>query len=204
MNLLVNNFLINILHKAHCKDLDKDMKAMEEKQKKDISKKVLVIVVVTCLLLVGGIGIFAYNMYIHRNDTINIESKNDFSVSGSGLVVTEDNHGNISQDLKKANKGNLVVRMTQGWVFTDDCTKSNAYLGNSTRNEAPVRFIITMADTGEVLLTSPEVPVGSCIENFPLSVKLSPGSYDVVVTHQLMNNGEPYGNVNTATTIVVK
>ena len=56
----------------------------------------------TCLLLVGGIGIFAYNMYIHRNDTINIESKkNDFSVSGSGLVVTEDNHGNISQDLKK-------------------------------------------------------------------------------------------------------
>ncbi len=40
-------------------------------------------------------------MYIHRNDTINIESKNDFSVSGSGLVVTEDNHGNISQDLKR-------------------------------------------------------------------------------------------------------
>lgn len=175
---------------------------MEEKQKQGVSKKVLIIVIAVCLLLVGSIGAFAYNMYIHRND--NTGSKDDLSISGGGLVVTEDNKGSITQDLKKANKGNLVVRMTQGWVFTDGCTKSNAYLGNSTRNEGPVRFIITMADTGETLLTSPEVPVGSCIENFPLSVNLSPGDYDVVITHQLMKDGEPAGNVSTAAKIVVK
>jgi len=176
---------------------------MGEKEKKGLNRKALIAIIIVLLCVVGGVTAFAINSYIHKEN--NVQEGSDLLTSGSGMVVTEDNRDDVSKSLgQKANSGSLVVRMTQGWVFTDGCTKSNAYLGNSVRNEAPVRFVITMEDTGEVLMTSPEVPVGSCIENFPLSVKLEAGTYKVIVTHQLMRDGEPYGNVNTAATITVR
>ena len=61
-----------------------------------------------------------------------------------------------------------------------------------------------MADTGEVLMTSPDVPVGSCIENFGLEKTLDPGDYDVVVAHQQIKDGEIYNTVRTSITITVK
>ena len=53
-------------------------------------------------------------------------------------------------------------------------------------------------------MQSPDVPVGSCIENFPLSVKLKPGKYNVVVAHQQVEDGEVFNTVRTSAVITVE
>ncbi len=175
---------------------------MEEKQKKAFNPKAVIIIIILLLCIGGGVGAFAYNMLKDKKPvtTVSEERLGD----GSGIVITEDNLGSAKDVVNKAENGQIVIKMTGNWLFTDGCTKSNAYIGNSEYNSFPLKFVITMADTNEVLMTSPEVPVGSCIKEFPLSVKLDPGTYSVVVSHQKIIDGKPYSAVNTAATIVVQ
>ena len=52
-------------------------------------------------------------------------------------------------------------------------------------------------------MESPDVPIGSCIENFPLSVTLDPGEYNVVIAHQQVEDGDVINTVRTSGTITV-
>ena len=53
-------------------------------------------------------------------------------------------------------------------------------------------------------MTSPDVPVGSCIENFGLNKALAAGEYDVVVAQQQIKDGQIYATVRTSAKITVK
>lgn len=176
---------------------------MEEKQKKAFNPKVLIIVIIL-LLCIGGVGAFAYTMLKDKDEEPNTNAQEERLSDGKGIVVTEDNLGAAKDIVNKAENGQIVVKLTGNWLFTDGCTKSNAYIGNSNYNSFPMKFVITMADTNEILMTSPEVPVGSCIKDFPLSVKLDPGTYNVIISHQKIIDGQPYSQVDTAATIVVQ
>ena len=94
--------------------------------------------------------------------------------------------------------------MIQNWLFKDGGKTSNAFLANSERNENDMRFEITLADTGEVIMLSPDVPPGSCIEDFPLAVELDSGVYNIVIAHQQVENGEVINTVRTSGVITVE
>jgi hypothetical protein len=53
-------------------------------------------------------------------------------------------------------------------------------------------------------MTKPEVPVGSCIENFGLPNKLPSGTYDVSIAYQAVKDGQVFSTVRTAAQIVVQ
>ncbi len=185
---------------------------MEKQGSAGVSKSVLIIIIVVALLVVGGMGAFAYGMYqkamANSGGNNNVVNNNENSAvvgaAGDGIVVSKDNLGEVKQELENLGGGQIVVKLTGNWLFTDGCTKSNAYIGNSEYNDFPMSFVISLEDTGEVILQSPEVPVGSCIQNFPLDVELEPGNYSVIITHQKLVDGEVYSSVNTAATIVVQ
>lgn len=179
---------------------------MDENKVKNKSKKgktFTIALVIVLLVTVGALGAVCVHLY-QKNSEKEETTTVDRNVSGSAIVVSDDNRSLAGQIKEKAKEGRIVVKMTQDWIFEDDCTKSNAYLANSERNTTDLRFEISLADSGEVIMTSPDVPVGSCIENFGLSKILDPGQYDVVVAHQQIKDGEVYGTVRTSATITVK
>lgn len=165
-----------------------------EKVKSPKNKKPVIIVVLLCIIMIlAAVGYFFYMN--HRPETDDAGS--------DAIIVTEDTR-NIQKDInEKVSKGMIDVKMTRNWVFEDGGKTSNAYLANSERNSYPLRFEITLEDTGEVIMESPDVPIGSCIENFPLSVTLDPGEYNVVIAHQQIEDGEVINTVRTAIPITV-
>lgn len=171
------------------------------KQKKGINPKVLIAIVV-CLIVVGAGCVFGMYRYM---DGKNKDNQTVTTDAGNGnIVISEDKKISASDIAEKVNDGMIVVKMTSKWTFNSDCTSSNAYLANSDKNNYPLKFEITRKDTGEVLMTTPEVPVGSCIENFGLPNKLPSGTYDVSIAHQAVKDGQVFSTVRTAAQIVVQ
>ena len=179
---------------------------MDENKVKNKSKKgkvLTVSLVMVLLIAVGALGAVCVHLYQKSNEE-EVTTTVDKNASGSAIVVSDDNRDLQNQINEKAKDGRIVIKMTQNWIFEDDCTKSNAYIANSERNTTDLRFEISLADTGEVIMTSPDVPVGSCIENFGLNKALAAGGYDVVVAHQQIKDGQIYATVRTSAKITVK
>lgn len=163
-----------------------------EKQKK--SRKPLIIILLLCIMVI--LAAAGYFLYINRQPE-------EDNIGSSAIIVTEDTRDAQGDINDKVAKGMIDVKMTRNWVFEDGGKTSNAYLANSERNSYDLRFEITLEDTGEVIMESPDVPIGSCVENFPLSVTLDPGEYNVIIAHQQVEDGEVINTVRTSGTITV-
>ena len=176
-----------------------------EKKIKGSSVLLTKVVPVVSLVAVIGMGAVTYNIVKNsQNEPVKIINVNNTYTSGSNMVVTEDSRDVAKIIQEKTEKGMIAVRMTQNWVFTDRGMRSNAYLANSQRNTTDLCFTVTLEDTGEIIMESPIVPIGSCIENFPLNRELEPGKYDAIVAHQQVENGEIINTVLTGIEITVQ
>lgn len=165
-----------------------------EKVKSPKSKKPIIITVLLCIIII--LVVIGYFLYINHRPKLD-------DAGSSAIIVTEDTRNALGDINDKVAKGMIDVKMTRNWVFEDGGKSSNAYLANSERNSYILRFEISLEDTGEVIMESPDVPIGSCIENFPLSVTLDPGEYNVVIAHQQVEDGEVINTVRTSGTITV-
>lgn len=179
---------------------------MNSTKKNKTSVVILVIVMVVLVAVIVALVGFCYSLYkdSQEKQPDSISEQVAYAPSGVSIVVTEDNRDVLQEIKDKVAFGMIEVKMTSNWVFEENCTVSNAYLANSKRNDFDLRFLITLADTGEVIMESPDVPIGSCIENFPLEVVLEPGEYDVIVAHQQVKDGEVFNTVRTTASITVK
>ena len=80
------------------------------------------------------------------------------------------------------------VTMNSTWNFDSGSDAStNAYVENATSNQNDVYFDVTLADTGETILESPVIPVGSHMDSIKLDKKLDQGTYDCVITYHLLD-----------------
>lgn len=174
---------------------DHERKKTTRKQIERSRKKTFIIVLL--LLCLIALLIVCFLLYKNRQQP-------EMDTPGSDAIIVTEDTRNIQKDInEKVAKGMIDVKMTRNWVFEDGGKTSNAYLANSERNSYPLRFEITLEDTGEVIMESPDVPIGSCIENFPLSVTLDSGEYNVVIAHQQIEDGEVINTVRTAIPITV-
>lgn len=167
---------------------------------------ILSVVVVLLVVVIVALAGFSYSLYKDSQEkpADSLNTGVSYAPSGVSIVVTEDDRDVLQEIKDKVAFGMIEVKMTANWVFEEGCTVSNAYLANSKRNDFDLRFLVTLADTGEVIMESPDVPIGACIENFPLDVVLDPGEYDVVVAHQQVKDGEVFNTVRTTAKITVR
>ena len=102
-------------------------------------------------------------------------------------VVSEENVDEVIAAMDEpVPDGSYEVSMNTKWSFDGD--SSNAYVENSVNNTRTVYFDVTLADTGELVYSSPYIPVGEKVEKFALSTDLPSGAYDAVVTYHLVDD----------------
>ena len=118
-------------------------------------------------------------------------------------VVTEKNVDEVMKAMDEPiPDGSYEITMNTKWTFNG--SSSDAYVANSTNNTRTVYFDVTLADTGELVYSSPFIPVGNQIKGFVLDKKLDSGAYDGIVTYHLVDdNQEEVSNLSVTVTFQV-
>lgn len=103
-----------------------------------------------------------------------------------GTVVTEDNVDQLRDEPIEA--GYYECSMNVDWNFKDSSTPSyDAYVANVETNTNTVYFDLTLEDTGELVYSSPYIPLGGELTDIKLDVNLKAGDYPAVVTYHLVD-----------------
>lgn len=121
-------------------------------------------------------------------DSVIVES----DTGGRGTVVLPDNLDDLREKLDQPiEDGYYETRMNVDWVFPSSKEPSTtAYVENSVNNTRTVYFDLTLADTKELIYSSPFIPVGARIEGFTLDAEVPAGEYDGIVTYHLVDDDQ--------------
>lgn len=121
--------------------------------------------------------------------------------SGRGTVATSENMREIVDQLSQpVPDGYYVTKMNFEWEFEKwDVPSKKAFVENSVKNTRTVYFDLTLDETGELLYSSPFIPVGGRHQNFALDKELTAGEYPATVTYHLVDD-----NDNEITTLSVR
>lgn len=174
-----------------------------EKNKLTSTQKILIIGMIVLILIVSGFGIA---LLLKPAAPAASDDQSDTVETTGNVIMDDDNFENVIADMqRKAKEGNFRVKMNMAWTFPDGASASpDAYVANSEANHGPVTFQVLLEDTGEVIYTSPELPLGSKVADITLTKDLEPGTYNCICQYQLFTEDKKEnGKVAIALTINV-
>ena len=138
------------------------------------------------------------------------KSSNEAEPTKRNTVVTPENVEEVIKDLKENEEtipvGQYTATMNGTWTFeTGESISKDAFVENDPANTNDVRFTVTLADSGEEILSSPVLPLGSRLENISLDKALPAGSYECIITYYLLDDqGKDTSSVKLNLNIMVK
>jgi uncharacterized lipoprotein YddW (UPF0748 family) len=117
---------------------------------------------------------------------------------------------NIEQILSKLEEKDLVpvgsyeVVMNTEWHFDSPTAVSkDAKIQNSVYNQNTV--YVTVEKDGQLLYTSPYIPVGSTLKNIEMDTPLKEGNYDALVKYHIIDaNEDEISSLTMSITLYVK
>ena len=171
--------------------MGRDIKKKERSEKNSEEKKTRrlkpVHWVIIALVLVLGATI-TYFMW-PEDEPVTIEDRGT-ALGGRGMVLTPDNIEEVTRLMNEPNPdAQFTVSMTTNWVFETSLTPSRtAIVNNRESNSRTVYFDVTLRDTGELVYSSPYIPLGGTLENFALDANLRAGVYDAIIHFFLVDD----------------
>lgn len=106
------------------------------------------------------------------------------------VLITEENIDEVREEQAAIAErfGHYRVQMTNDWVFETAYSLShNVNVRNDESNPGTVFFDLILPETGELLYSSPYIPLGASLDSITLDVALSPGEYEAVVVYHLVD-----------------
>ena len=155
------------------------------------------VIIAVCVVVIAAlIGVIIY--LVTRNTEP--EKRN--------VVVNEDNVDEVIKNLPKEDAvpaGYYEMNMNTTWNFKDGrSTSENAVVKNNETNTNDVYFDVTLAETEELIYSSPVIPIGSELKKIALDKELNAGTYDCVCTYHLVDeNQKTLSTLKISLTIVV-
>lgn len=177
---------------------------MSSQEKKD--SKAVVIGVMVALAVVLVVVCVAFAMYIRKTNSSNINATEE-ETKKREYVVTKDNVEEIREELQETlSDAYYTVTMTTEWTCSAATNESkDAYIANSTDNNRTVYFNLLLPNTGEVIYSSPFIPVGEELKGLTLDKGLPVGKNTVWVEYHLVDeNEQELTTVTVTATITVK
>jgi hypothetical protein len=136
--------------------------------------------------IIAAVGIIAFKMGAVRDVAPNVVDQ------GRGTVITEDNVDEIREQIENPEPiedGYYRTIMTVEWDFPNSSAESpNAVVENADTNTRTVYFDLTLADTNELIYSSPYIPVGETLDKIKLDKEIPAGEYEGIVTYHLVDD----------------
>lgn len=155
------------------------------------SKKHLSIPIIVCVLIIILLMCILVILIFKTKDTepLREEPSTITSVSGKGTIITPNNVDDVlNETTKNTSDAHYRTIMNVDWNFEDGSSaSSDAYVENSTSNSRTVYFTVTLKN-GEVVYTSPDIPLGSALQDIKLDKELSKGDYNATLTYHLIDD----------------
>lgn len=168
----------------------------EAPQKKDNKVLKIVIAVIIVLLLIVATVAITIKFMSKDDDSSDREVRNELLDRG---FIEENQANEMAQALvDKVAEGMFECEMTMDWYFEDGgkAISPNAYVANSSANTHTIFFDVYVSGTGELVYSSPLMPVGTSTRQIALEKELAPGMYDMEVRYTLVDeNYEEISNV---------
>ncbi|MCM1282792.1 MAG: hypothetical protein NC180_06660 [Muribaculaceae bacterium] len=165
----------------------------QESPQKKKSNKALIIIIILLILLVL---ILLYALFRPKPEDVN---------DGRATFVSPDNVEEVRQQLSEpVTDAYYTTSMTVDWYFDNgEAVSTSSYVENAEENTRTVYFDVTLED-GELIYSSPYLPVGERIEQIMLNRDLDAGDYPAVCTYYLVDDDHNViTNVSVAVTIHV-
>ena len=121
-------------------------------------------------------------------------------------VVTEETVEQVLEEMSKPKPAAYYTcEMNVEWNFKDSSQPSyNAYVANAVENDYTVYFDVHL-NSGEMVYSSPYIPVGEELTGITLEKQLAAGDYDAVVTYHLVDeNHEELSNVSVSVVLHIE
>lgn len=140
------------------------------------SKKKTIIMVSIIVILLAIIGFMAYLLLKPKEKPL-------------PNVVTEKNKDTIMEELQeRVADGMFEMNLVTEWTFDNSSVPSkDAFVANSSGNRYTFYFTVTLKETGELVYTSPQVPVGSRLSEIQLEKEVPAGTYPATLDYHLLN-----------------
>jgi len=158
------------------------------KETKSGKKRIFIIAGLALVLIACGILI---GIFISKRNLGDLEDISDPTIPGGrGTIVANNNADEMQEEyLRPVEDGYFEVRQNMNWIFPGPGQpSSNAYVENSTNNTRTVYIDVILADSHELVYSSPFIPLGAKLENFTLDVELPSGEHAVIVTYNLVDD----------------
>jgi hypothetical protein len=122
-------------------------------------------------------------------------------------ILTSENFDEVMSEMDEpVVAGSYVCNMNTTWHFTDSSSPSyDAYVANAEENSYTVYFDVTLADTEQLVYSSPYMEVGAELADLKLSEKLDAGEYPAIVTYHLVDDQHvSLSTVSVSVTLIVE
>lgn len=146
------------------------------------SKKPSPAIIICIILLIVVIGLLLVIFFLRKEPE-------EEDLGGRGTLATEDNVEDLIAEVERNTDAAYTVSMNIDWNFEDGTSSSsNAYVENDISNSRTVYFDLILADTSEVVYSSPYIPLGSTLTDFALDKDLDAGDYLAIVEYHLVDD----------------
>lgn len=178
------------------------MKNQRGGRKQNNRTALLIIIIAVAVIMVAA----AVIVVVISQKPVSQNPNGDTILDNSGVkedplsrgFVDSKNVDTIVSDMEdKVADGMFECKMTTKWTFDNGTSESpNAYVANVDSNRYTFYFDVYLADTGELVYSSPLVPVGSELRGVTLDKDLDAGEYSMEVRYTLVDeNYEEVSNV---------
>ncbi len=142
--------------------------------------------VVLGLIIVLLLGVVLFMGY----QILQEEPEKEESYDGRATFVDQGNVDEVRDSLDdEIEDATYTASMTVDWRFYDGKSVSTtAFVENMKDNKRTVYFDVNLKSTGELVYSSPYLPVGAKLEGFALDKALPKGDYPAVVTYFLVDD----------------
>lgn len=174
---------------------DTNQKQTSSGEKKN-NKAIIIIIILLLIIVIGLVAVIAFLLGrkgsdTPENDAASSEPTRQVQESSRIVLDQESAQDAVDQMRQEVAEGMFECQMSMTWNFPDGKSESpDAYVANSGMNTHPFYFDVYFDDTGEVIYSSPVIPVGSTISNIKLDKELPAGKYEAICLYNLLSDEE--------------
>ncbi len=160
------------------------------------NNKLIILVIVLLVVVIVLVAVLAFSLGRKQSSDSSDTSANTANsrtvADSTRVIVDEETAASVVDEMREqVEEGMFECSMSMTWTFEDGAAESkDAIVRNSENNTHPIYFDVTLKDTGELIYSSPVIPVGSQITNIALEKDLEPGTYKAIVMYSLLEDEE--------------
>jgi hypothetical protein len=161
------------------------------KKQQPKKKKAVIVVIILMVILIVMAGILIFILLRDKEPERVVEER---GTGGRGILATEENYESVFEEIEKpVDDNSFLVNMSMTLLFeTWDKSARHTYVRNDAGNIRTMYFDLYLDDEngnrGELIYSSPYIPVGRELKDFGLNQELAAGEYNVTLVYRLVDD----------------